>query len=163
MALTGAEDVSVRLAGVAKTPLFLTSIYGAPSSEADKFLTDINLFLATLSMRHSNHITTEDLNINTLKSDLSDNLDLITQYSFTNLISISTQVTKFTETCIDHILINFISLNMLSGTIIKNTSDHFPILITFEQTKQHTLLPRYRICFTDYGPSRQHEPLSKID
>ena len=49
--LYGAEFISLRLAGADGKPLLITSLYRAPSADINKFLIDLNRYMASLSVR----------------------------------------------------------------------------------------------------------------
>ena len=146
VSLTGAEAVSLRLAVTGDAPLCLTVVYRAPSSDIGMFLQDLDLFLSSREVRHLNHIITGDLNINTLKPESSDYLDIIHQYNFTNLITIPTRVTATSQTCIDHILVNFLPNDITSGTITKDTSDHFPVFVFLDSVGKADTTKFHRRC-----------------
>jgi exonuclease III len=163
VSLAGAEAVSVRLAGAGEGPLYLTSIYRSPSSDVGGFLNDLNVFLGARSQGSRDHIITGDLNINTLNSESADYLDMIHQYNFTNLITVPTRITETSKTCIDHILINFISPNITCGTILKDTSDHLPVFAFFEENNLNKPFNKIKMRSKLYKLEDLHSRLERVD
>ena len=129
--LDGAEAISVRLSGAVVRPLYLTCIYRTGAADLGKFLDSLDCYLNTMSL--SDHIITGDLNIDTLKSESDHYVDIISHYNFQNIIPIPTRISSTSQTCIDHILINFNTHKIQSGTLLTDTSDHLPVFAIFKK------------------------------
>lgn len=161
--LAGAEVVSLRIAVAGERSLILTSIYRSPGSDIGRFLIDLNLYLAARGMEKHDHIITGDLNINTLSPNSADYLDIIHQYNFYNLITVPTRITGNSQTCIDHILVNFYSHNITSGTILKDTSDHLPVFAIFDKFENQKSTQVYKRCYKKYKPEKLYEIFGKTN
>jgi len=103
--------------------------------------------MATREMERHDHIITGDLNINTFSSNSADYFDIIHQYNFYNLITVPTRISGTSQTCIDHILVNFYSHNITSGTILKDTSDHLPVFAIFDKFENQKTTQVYKRCY----------------
>ena len=129
--LEGAEAVSVRLSGAVVRPFYLTCVYRTGAADLGKFLNSLDSFLHSIDI--ADHILTGDINIDLLRSDSSEYYsDIISQYNYQNIITIPTRICSTTETCIDHMLVNFNSCKIYSGTLCSDISDHLPIFAIFE-------------------------------
>lgn len=83
----GAEASKMILTGANKASLNLTEINRSPSSGVGGFLRHLDVCLSTREMKQQNNVITGDLNITTLSHESADDLDIIHQYSFINLIT----------------------------------------------------------------------------
>ncbi|KAF6027816.1 hypothetical protein EB796_013874 [Bugula neritina] len=134
--IEGSEAISLLVAGLDEVPLRITAIYRQPSSDTGRFTDDLHNFLHSISHADHNHIITGDINIDILKQESDSYTDLLHQYSYTHLIEHPTRTTQTSSSCIDHIAINFYSSNVISGTLDKDISDHFPVFAFFENLVQ---------------------------
>ena len=128
--LSGADVHSFTLAGGASTQAIqVTIIYRYPKADLAVFFVDLECFLSKSS---ANHIILGDLNIDYLNDNMSEEYkNLIALYSFCNTITIATRFSKQHHkwTCLDHILINFSTSDIFSGTINADVSDHLPTFL----------------------------------
>ena len=106
-------------------------IYRHPSMSIDEFN---NHFLMPLLEKASSEnkpiFLLGDFNIDLLKSEMvkeiSDYIDITSQFNLLPHIILPTRVTESTSTVIDNIYFNSAKWDTLSGNIINSISDHFP-------------------------------------
>ncbi|KAF6031757.1 hypothetical protein EB796_009964 [Bugula neritina] len=164
--IEGSEAISLLVAGLDEVPLRITAIYRQPSSDTGRFTDDLHNFLHSISHADHNHIITGDINIDILKQESDSYTDLLHQYSYTHLIEHPTRTTQTSSSCIDHIAINFYSSNVISGTLDKDISDHFPVFAFFEnlvQPKSQTFKRRKKYCEERLKMKTVCKPTSCLD
>ncbi|XP_057308206.1 uncharacterized protein LOC130646085 [Hydractinia symbiolongicarpus] len=106
-------------------------IYGHPSMSVDEFN---NQFLMPLLEKASSEnkpiFLLGDFNIDLLMSEsvkeVSDYINITSQFNLMPHIILPTRVTESTSTIIDNIYFNSAKWDTLSGNIINSISDHFP-------------------------------------
>lgn len=162
--LMGAEAMSLRLTGVGERPIYVTTIYRTPSADIGGFLADLDNYLYSLSCL-DNHIITGDINIDTLipTSTSTSYSDIISQYNFHNLITIPTRIYESSRTCIDHILVNFNNSVIISGTLLKDTSDHFPVFANLDLQMTRTPDVSHRRCYKNINATKICKVFSDVD
>ena len=103
-----------------------------------EFLDLLEETLHTIHLSMKKCLSMGDVNINTLKRSniAKEYLNLVRSEGFNPLISEATRITETSQTCLDHIHINF-SLPSTSGSIAIEIADHlavFSILYNIDQT-----------------------------
>ena len=141
--IAGSDTHSVGLHfGVYASPIILTVIYRQPSAGVAEFLDDLERHIS--SSHASNHIIAGDINIDYLDNSSDDYANLLATYCFYNTITIATHHFKPSNkwTCLDHILTNFVSPTVTSGTISADFSDHLPTFSFFHKFKNNQPISR---------------------
>ena len=111
-------------------------VYRRPKSDALAFINKLDEILQTLSTENKTIIITGDFNFDLFKLDSVGVMqDLVANFqsrNFFNVITKPTRVTSKSATLIDHIWCNNIRELRSCGIIYSQTSDHFPIVSSFE-------------------------------
>lgn len=123
--LEGAEAIAVRLEDADKRSVYLTTVYRTGASDLGMFLDSLNTYLHHLG--HLPHILTGDVNIDMFKAESDPYTDIFSAFNYQNIISIPTRICSSTQTCIDHILINFDTHEIDCGTVTCSITDHLPV------------------------------------
>lgn len=162
VSLAGAEAVSVRLADVGEKPLLVTCVYRSPSSDIGRFLDDLESFLS-IHPTCLDHIISGDINIDLFKAESEPYLDIINQYNYHCLIDLPTRITPTSQTCIDHILVNFNYSEISSGTLLKDTSDHFPVFAIIYKNNINPKLNTYKRLYKNLQVDKIRKDLLEVD
>ncbi|CAH2012904.1 unnamed protein product [Acanthoscelides obtectus] len=112
----------------------VTALYRPPSTNANAFVEDLEVFLKKSSKHVDMHFLTGDININILEhSETSQNyLNLLSEHNFISTINNFTRVDLTSKTCIDHMFVKGKTINFcqLIPIIYQNSiSDHFSIIL----------------------------------
>ena len=138
--LDGAEAIAVRLVFAAKRSVYLTCVYRTGATDLGMFIDSLNSYLHQIG--HNHHILTGDVDIDMYKPESEAYTDLYCSYTYQNIITIPTRICSTTQTCIDHLLINFDNFEIECGTINCAITDHLPIFASlkiFFTTENHEL------------------------
>ena len=111
----------------------IVGTYKPPLTPLDEFTDSFSLILNTISS-NINCIIMGDFNVDLFRSSIHNSdmfKNMFLSYNFRQLIDIPTRSTQTSNTCIDHIYINFCN-NTDSGVLDIPISDHLPIVCSVE-------------------------------
>ena len=113
-------------------------IYRPPDRPLGIFTEDMLALLDTLNRSNKPTVLLGDFNIDLVRYHSNNNvgafMDAMFSNSFIPLITKPTRITDSTSTLIDNIFCNDISLFTMSGILVSDVSDHFPIF-SFVRTR----------------------------
>jgi hypothetical protein len=98
------------------------------SQQLDNFMEKFSLLLSDLNATNKTSYVFLDANINLLNlhnPDVSNYMNCILEKGFLQVITKATRIHNDSKSLIDHVLSNSRSLNICSGTLISDISDHF--------------------------------------
>ena len=107
--------------------ILVSVIYRPPQSSVNSFYDTLDLILSKISNEHKNCYIMGDFNIDLTKDKSSDFHNILSSYGYCPLISIPTRVTCNSASLIDNILSNTNFDDYVSGVLVTDISDHFPI------------------------------------
>jgi hypothetical protein len=127
--------------------VIMGTIYRIPGSDPKEFNEKLNI-LTTISRENKQCIHTGDYNLNLLNATThiptNEFVDINFSHSLYPIINKPTRITPTSATIIDNIFINTPDLtNSLSGIIIADISDHYPVFY-FKFAPTQTKEPEYR-------------------
>ena len=145
---THAESIFIELLLPQGSPsnskkIIVAEIYRPPQTDAiDEFVEQLNEILTIIDNDNIECFLMGDINIDILKCvtdpNVSSYINCLYSHFFAPLIIRPTRVTASTFTCIDHIMTNALNrlsqVNLCSGIILNDTSDHFPIFCNFDMS-----------------------------
>ena len=106
-------------------------LYRPPDASLNDFNRSVEDILSAISFENKLSYIMGDYNINILNSHshqpTNEFINLITSNSLSPLISKPTRITSSTATLIDNIFTNNLELNMNSGILYTDLSDHLPV------------------------------------
>ena len=116
-------------------PLVIGMLYRRPGTSVDKFTEDLVITLNKINQRC---ILMGDFNLNLLNeensNDVQNLVNIMKQFSYNNVITKPTRVSKFSATLIDHIWVNFeLTSHCNSQIIFSGVTDHFPIILNHKK------------------------------
>ena len=129
--------------------ILLTVIYKPPNENADEFNHDLEVYLSLLSREDKISYCAGDFNFDLFKTGkhqaTEDFYNNMLSHNHVPLIYKATRVTSTSATLIDNIFTNDPRIN-LTGIIIDDISDHFPIFATTNKTIKNVtkIKVRYR-------------------
>jgi exonuclease III len=130
------EALTIKLTYPDSKVTYLTSIYRSngtlanvtPAQQLDRFMEKFATLLTDLQALNKVSFVFLDANINLLRLQLPDPslyFNCILVKGFLQIISKATRIQNESNTLIDHILTNSKGLDICSGTLISDVSDHF--------------------------------------
>lgn len=104
-------------------------VYRPPESNINSFIEKLDETLHAL--HQTNCIILGDFNINILKEDdhALNFLNTLHSFSFFPTITMPTRVTSTSQSLIDNIVTNIHNINMESGVVLSDISDHYSIVL----------------------------------
>ena len=129
--INGCEDIWIEM--LCDKNLICGVVYRHPNSDLLSFKEALLDKLEQISNENKHLIVIGDINIDLIKSNsyqfTSEYLDMIySNYCFP-VITQPTRITDHSQTLIDHIYINALEKNLLSGILMSDISDHFPVFL----------------------------------
>ena len=130
-------------------------IYRPPKSNNAAFLSYVEQTLDTIENERKLSLLAGDFNYNLLpvlqNKQTNDFANLMTSYGFFPLISKATRIQNETETLLDNVFTNDLTVICSSGIFVDDLSDHFPIFasLKFTNIKRHD-----RECITVFDKSK---------
>ena len=116
-------------------------IYKHPSMAVGDFNTSFLLpLLVKASLENKEIYLLGDFNIDLLKPDSADYLDIFSSFSLLPHIILPTRATETTSTIIDNIFCNSVKCNTVSGNITNPISDHFSQFIILNGPKPESTI-----------------------
>ncbi len=130
------EALTIRITYPDNKSMLLTSIYRSngilanvtPSQQLDRFMDKFSQLLSDLSVTQKMSYVFLDSNINILNlhsPDIAKYLNCIFSKGYLQIIQKATRLQNDAKSLIDHILFNSGDLEICSGTLISDLSDHF--------------------------------------
>jgi hypothetical protein len=152
------ESLTVQLTYPDKKVILVSSIYRSngplpnvtASQQLERFMTKFSQLLADIKGTKKLSYLFLDANINILNlqsSEISNYMNCILANSYLQLVRKATRIQNDSRTLIDHILSNTQSLEICSGTLISDISDHFftfvlPCVSTTSKQQHRTISTR---------------------
>ena len=117
--------------------LIIGVLYKPPNVLNHEILDLLEETLHTIHLSKKKCLIMGDVNINTFKQSniAKEYLNLVGSAGFNPLISEATRITETSQTCLDHIHINF-SLPSTGGSIAIEIADHLPVFSIFYRIDQ---------------------------
>ena len=121
------ESIGVEISLGSNNSFYLCGVYRPPHSNITNFNTDFFEMISTHS-HNKKCIVTGDFNIDLMSigtvSSCQNFVDSFASENFTSLIDAPTRISRNSNTCIDHIHVNFLE-NFFAGVLKISVSDHF--------------------------------------
>ena len=112
-----------------------------PNYSNNEFLSYMEMVLENIENEKKLTIIAGDFNYNLFPVNQTkcsnDFENLMSSYGFFSMISKATRIQKQSETLLDNIFINHLSVYKSSGIIIEDLSDHLPIFLVNEPREKH--------------------------
>ena len=130
------EALTIKITYQDKKSMLLTSIYRSngvipnvtPSHQLDRFMDKFSLLLSDLNATQKLSYVFLDANINVLNlhlPDIANYLNCIFTKGYLQIICKASRIQNESKSLIDHVLSNSRGLDVYSGTLISDISDHF--------------------------------------
>ena len=128
-------------------------IYRPPDQHPNNFIDNITNCLDVINNENKNICITGDFNIDLLKANempyIEGFINSMSSYSCYPMIDKPTRTTDTTSSLIDNIFTNVITHTPVSGVIVTDISDHYPI---FSIVHNKIQTPHKRTLQTQYMP-----------
>ena len=149
---------------IANLNLTIGVIYSTPDSDKWEFFEYFELVLERLKESNESFALLGDFNINIL-SYVSDPIakyfvNAIFENGCIPLITKPTRVTQSSSSCIDNIITNTFFSHLVSGPIIDDISDHFPVFYAFPSSQPN---PTNRITFDKVFRDYSKDNIDKLN
>jgi hypothetical protein len=142
------EALTIKLTYPDSKIVYLTSIYRSngplagvtASQQLDRFMDKFSSLLVDLQATNKISYVFLDANINILnlaQPETINYLNCIFEGGFLQLISKATRIQNESKTLIDHVLSNSRGLDICSGTVISDVSDHFFTFVLPRTAQKH--------------------------
>ena len=146
------ESLFIEILNPLAKNIIVGTIYRPPNQNFSVFIDEFNNILSIISKDNKKCYLMGDFNLDLLNyehhSKTQDFLASLFSYMMIPLITRPTRVTAYSATLIDNIFTNCFSHNILSGNILNDFTDHFPIFAFFNN---------------EYFPKKQEFKLSTRD
>ena len=145
------------------------AIYRSPGSSHVSFIDGIEYALQKISEESKLSVLAGDFNYDLLKESEDKKVqcfcNLMHSYGYVNVISKPTRVTRDHSSLLDNIFINNESFFNMSGIIIDDLSDHFPVFInlSISQKKELKILPKQVLDFNKIPELNEYIESSLVD
>ena len=122
-------------------PLLFGMLYRRPGTLMERFFEDLSTVLQKVNHRC---VLMGDFNLNLLNEEhnihVQNFVNIMRQFSYTNVITKPTRVFKNSATLIDHLWLNFEPhKDSTSKIIFSGITDHFPVVLDFICSQKHSL------------------------
>jgi hypothetical protein len=158
------ETLTIRLSYPNNKTVLLSCIYRSngpianvtASLQLERFMEKFSQLLSELKATNKQSYVFLDSNVNLLQlqqQDAANYLNSIFEKGYLQIVTKASRIQNNSRTLIDHILTNSKSLNICSGTLISDVSDHFFTFVVPDSVSVHKQLHR-TVTSRDFSENR---------